>query len=280
MTLTRNGLGHDATLAAVSPNPFDQIRRTWPDQSEYWSARDLMPLLGYGAWREFKVPLARAMKAAENQGSPLTSNFGRSPKITATKPMEDFELSRFAAYLVAMNGDPNKLEVAAAQHYFAIRTREAEIGVVRPQTAVSLAAAEVNSAIERLRLCRAAQALIAPAEFERRVSHVLDRGLDMALVSRPDPNAPLAPAQFLLEKGLSHLDAEVFSTTFSPAVAKASRRLTGRSPRLQSGVKGESASRQIYAFTEVDRPVMETVWKSMGITVFRDSRFPDSRLIE
>ncbi|ORL11619.1 phage antirepressor KilAC domain-containing protein [Prescottella equi] len=40
--------------------------------------------------------------------------------------MEDYELSRFAAYLVAMNGDPNKPEVAAAQSYFAIRTREAE----------------------------------------------------------------------------------------------------------------------------------------------------------
>lgn len=46
--------------------------------------------------------------------------------MSSTKPAENFELSRFAAYLVAMNGDPNKSEVAAAQAYFAIRTREAE----------------------------------------------------------------------------------------------------------------------------------------------------------
>ena len=40
---------------APGGSPFDMIRRTRPDGSEYWSARDLMPLLGYGAdWRNFR----------------------------------------------------------------------------------------------------------------------------------------------------------------------------------------------------------------------------------
>lgn len=114
-------------LQPPSGSPFDTIRRTRPDGSEYWSARDLMPLMGYRTWRNFEVPTQRAMRAADNQGVDVAANFAGSRKFTATKPQDDFELSRFAAYLVAMNGDPNKPEVAAAQAYFAGKTREAEL---------------------------------------------------------------------------------------------------------------------------------------------------------
>jgi DNA-damage-inducible protein D len=116
----------DLTTAG-GDSPFDAIKHIRPDGSEYWSARELMPSMGYSRWENFLVPLTRARKAAENQGHDLTGHFLRSQKISGTKPAEDFELSRFAAYLVAMNGDPNKSEVAAAQGYFAIRTREAEV---------------------------------------------------------------------------------------------------------------------------------------------------------
>jgi DNA-damage-inducible protein D len=116
----------NSQIQRTGESPFDAIRRVRDGGTEYWSARDLMPLMGYSAWRNLEVPIHRAMKAAENQGTDLTSNFAASRKITATKPQDDFELSRFAAYLVAMNGDPNKPEVAAAQSYFAVRTHEAE----------------------------------------------------------------------------------------------------------------------------------------------------------
>ncbi|WIY84301.1 phage antirepressor KilAC domain-containing protein [Propionimicrobium sp. PCR01-08-3] len=108
-------------------SPFDQIKKTRPDGSEYWSARELAPVMGYSAWRNLEVPINRAISSAINQGIDVATNFAGSRKITATKPQEDYELSRFAAYLVAMNGDPNKPEVAGAQAYFAVRTREAEV---------------------------------------------------------------------------------------------------------------------------------------------------------
>lgn len=117
---------HLEPVNGAQQSPFDTIKRTRPDGTEYWSARDLMPLMGYGKWQAFETPLKRAMKSAEVQKVDVTSNFTRSRKITQTKPQEDYELSRFAAYLVAMNGDPNKPEVAAAQAYFAIQTHVAE----------------------------------------------------------------------------------------------------------------------------------------------------------
>lgn len=118
---------HLVPVNSESNSPFDAIKNTNPETgTEFWSARDLMPLMGYPRWNEFKVPLERAMKSAEVQGNDVATLFRGSAEKTSGRPREDFHLTRFAAYLVAMNGDPNKPEVAAAQAYFAIKTHEAE----------------------------------------------------------------------------------------------------------------------------------------------------------
>ncbi|MFW9060343.1 BRO family protein [Corynebacterium striatum] len=118
---------HLAPVISEPPSPFDAIKNTDTETgTEFWSARDLMPLMGYPRWNEFKVPLERAMKSAEVQGNDVATLFRGSAEKTSGRPREDFHLTRFAAYLVAMNGDPNKPEVAAAQAYFAVKAREAE----------------------------------------------------------------------------------------------------------------------------------------------------------
>lgn len=121
---------------APGTSPFDSIKRVREDGTEFWSARDLMPLMGYSAWRNFNVPMCRAMTAAENQGHDRTMHFAGSRKVVASGPaQEDVELTKFAAYLTAMNGDPNKPEVAAAQAYFAVQTHVAEVAAPAiPQT--------------------------------------------------------------------------------------------------------------------------------------------------
>lgn len=122
-------------------SPFDQIKRA-DERGEYWSARDLMPLMGYSAWRNFEVPLKRAMKSAEAQGINVENNFAGSRKVSEGRGPDqfDYRLTRFACYLVAMNGDPRKPEVAAAQAYFAVRTREAETTPAKELTGPELMA--------------------------------------------------------------------------------------------------------------------------------------------
>lgn len=120
------------TLLGAAPgddgSPFDKIRRERPDGSEYWSARELMSLLGYETWQRFAETIERARVACELAGGSTSMNFSDVAKNSGPgRPAQDVELSRFACYLVAMRGDERKPEIAAALTYFAIKTREAEV---------------------------------------------------------------------------------------------------------------------------------------------------------
>lgn len=135
-------------LTLLGDSPFDAIRRT-DERGEYWSARDLMPLLGYDTWHRFLDVIERATVAAFNAGEDADQGFSRLRENLSTKPRIDYRLTRYACYLVAMNGDPRKDEIARAQSYFAIRTREAEAAEPRkPLTELEMAKAYV-AALER-----------------------------------------------------------------------------------------------------------------------------------
>ena len=116
----------DLIASGQQQSPFDSIKQVRADGSEFWSARDLMPLLGYEKWERFEDAIDRACVAMANGGELVTANASRTRESIAKTVRTNYELSRFACYLVAMNGDPRKPEVAAAQSYFAVKTREAE----------------------------------------------------------------------------------------------------------------------------------------------------------
>ena len=115
-----------------APPKFDSIRQINPYGAEYWSARDLMPLLGYRNWREFESVIKKARIACEQGGQIVEDHIGDAPKLIkagngATRKITDYNLSRFACYLTAQNGDPRKPAIAAAMVYFAVAARENEL---------------------------------------------------------------------------------------------------------------------------------------------------------
>lgn len=141
--------------------PFDLIKQVTEQGSEYWSARDLAPLMGYAssdAWKNFENALNRAAVSAQNQGHDIQHHFAEVSKVIqggrwGKQTVKDIHLTRFAAYLTAMNGDPNKSEVASAQAYFAIQTHAAETRAAKELTGAELlakAVLEAQSTIDAL----------------------------------------------------------------------------------------------------------------------------------
>lgn len=130
----------EPTDATSGSSPFDRIRHT-DDSGEHWLARELQDLMGYDKWDNFLRVIERAIRSAENTNTYSDQAFSRvREEGTGGAPRQDFRLNRHAAYLVAMNGDPNKPAVAAAQTYFTIRTREAELAApAKPMSELDMA---------------------------------------------------------------------------------------------------------------------------------------------
>ena len=114
------------------PAHFEELRLTNKHSAEYWSARELQPLLGYSQWRRFEDAVRRAMNSCQESGNECDYHFAGAGKMIAVgkgaaREVPDYHLSRFACYLIAQNGDPRKPAIAQAQKYFAVQTRRQEL---------------------------------------------------------------------------------------------------------------------------------------------------------
>jgi DNA-damage-inducible protein D len=117
---------------ATEKASFEALKRLNEYGAEYWSARDLQPLLGYSQWRRFENAIARAITSCEQSGNEPGNHFAGAGKMVvlgsgSEREVEDYHLSRFACYLIAQNGDPRKPAIAQAQKYFAVQTRRQEL---------------------------------------------------------------------------------------------------------------------------------------------------------
>lgn len=116
---------------SINSSPFDAIRKINDNGIEHWEARELMLVLGYVRWQNFEELIKKAKIACQNTGAKIKDHFTDASKMVeigsgASRDSKDYKLSRYACYLTAMNGDPRKPEIAAAQSYFAVKTFERE----------------------------------------------------------------------------------------------------------------------------------------------------------
>jgi DNA-damage-inducible protein D len=119
-------------IQSIGDASFEELKQLNEYEAEYWSARDLQPLLGYSQWRRFEDAVKRAITSCEQSGNNPQNHFADAGKMVglgsgSERKVDDYQLSRFACYLIAQNGDPRKPEIAYAQKYFAIQARKQEL---------------------------------------------------------------------------------------------------------------------------------------------------------
>lgn len=119
-------------LQAQEYKNFEAIKKVRDDGTEYWTARELCAVLQYKKWENFDKVIDRAKLACKNSGKNVEDDFPEVRKIVEAgatqKNIVDYELSRYACYLIVQNGDPRKEVIALGQTYFAIQTRRQEVG--------------------------------------------------------------------------------------------------------------------------------------------------------
>lgn len=119
-------------IARYSEETFESIKHVDEYGYEFWYARELQSVLEYTEWRNFQKLIEKAQTACENSDMAVDECF---VEVNKTSPMpnggvkliDDYILSRYACYLIVMNGDPRKEVIAVGQTYFAVKTRQQEL---------------------------------------------------------------------------------------------------------------------------------------------------------
>ena len=144
-------------LAQQTMKRMEGAKRQTPGGQDYWLAREIAEILGYRKWQNFHDNVvARAREAIEATGGDASHHIAETSKMVgvgegARRRVVEYFLTRAACYLIAMNGEPSKPEVAGAQAYFAIQTRKQEILEVEVKDRARLHKREkVTAALKRV----------------------------------------------------------------------------------------------------------------------------------
>ena len=119
-------------LEKINETIFESIKHVDDEGNEYWYARELQYILGYNQWRSINDLIKRAKVACKESDNNIHDHFAVQRKMVdigsnTQREVLDYKLSRYACYLIVMNGNPKKEIIALAQTYFAIQTRKQEL---------------------------------------------------------------------------------------------------------------------------------------------------------
>ena len=104
-------------IKEYTENMFENIKHIDKNGNEYWLARELQNVLEYHQWRSINDLIERAKLACLESKYNIDDHFVVQRKMiklakNATRSVIDYKLSRYACYLIVMNGNPKKSIIA------------------------------------------------------------------------------------------------------------------------------------------------------------------------
>jgi len=119
-------------MTAEDEKTFESIKHMAENGVECWYARELQEVLQYKKWENFNKVIETAKIACKISKNDVSDHFPEvrktveMPSKAKPKYIVDYILTRYACYLIVMNGDPRKEIIAQGQTYFAVKTRQQE----------------------------------------------------------------------------------------------------------------------------------------------------------
>lgn len=236
-----------------SESPFDSIKRIDSEGREYWMARELMGLLGYTNWRQFNEVIQRAIVSCRVHGEITEHHFEVEFNLVKRSQgggnkQQNYRLSRYGSYLVAMNGDVRKPEIAQAQSYFVVKTREAE--TVIPQQHDELEALRL-----KVRIAEAQASAMRDQRFvlESSTSIVSLHGAGMLALIQGRPDAVVRETETQFESVVMNEDGKQLAVFRGKSLAQLGKELKFKTGKeLQKWL--ESCGKD-YLISKAMRPV-------------------------
>lgn len=262
-------------LMTYSERTFEDIKYINEFGQEYWYARELQPVLDYARWENFEKAIERAKKACQNTGFDVDDHFRGVTKMVvvgsgAERGISDYELSRYACYLIVMNGDPNKEVIAVGQTYFAVKTRQQELIDNYEELSEDQKRLAIRNEMKRHNIALADAAhdagIIEPRDyaiFQNKGYQGLYGGLG---VKEIHARKGLKPSQKILDHmGSTELAANLFRATQTEEKLR------------RENIQGKTAANQ--AHFEVGKKVRQTI-QELGGTMPEDLPTPEKSVLQ